>query len=73
MSAVVITRLRSLTFTFKNYKKSLYVSTREHQRHLSNMISKLVEMGYELTDEQQVDAVIRSLPNDWSYIKMVLS
>jgi len=37
------------------------------------MISELAEMGYELTDEQQVHAVIRSFPNGWGQIKMVLS
>jgi len=30
-------------------------------------------MDYELTNEQQVHTVIRCLPNDWGYIKMILS
>jgi len=42
--------LRSLRF--ENYKKSSYVSMREHLRHMLNMISELVDIGYELTDEQ---------------------
>ena len=34
---------------------------------------ELAEMSYELNDEQQVHAVIRSLPNIWGHIKMVPS
>jgi len=37
------------------------------------MISELTDICYELTDEQQVHVVIRSLPNDWGHINMVLS
>jgi len=51
MLAATIAILRSLTITFENYKKSPYVSMREHLRHMSNMISELAEMGYELTNE----------------------
>ena len=37
---------------------------REHLRHMSNIVSELAEMGYELADEQQVYVMIHSLPND---------
>ena len=45
---------------------------REHLRYMSNMISELAKMGYDLTDEQQFHAVIRSLPSDLGHIKMAL-
>jgi len=51
MLAVAIARLRSLTIRFEDYKKSPYITRREHLRLMSNMISKLAKMGYELTDE----------------------
>ena len=34
------------------------------------MISKLKKAGHELTNEQQVQAVIRSLSYSWEYIKV---
>jgi len=40
---------------------------------MSNMISELAEMGYKLTNEQQVHVVICFLPNDWGHIKIVMS
>jgi len=64
MSAAASARLRFLTIRFENYKKIPFVSMREHLRHMSNMISELTDMSYELTDEQQVHAVVYSLPND---------
>jgi uncharacterized protein YjiS (DUF1127 family) len=35
---------------------------RQHLREMSNMISELKDAGHILIDEQQVQAVIRSLP-----------
>ena len=37
------------------------------------MISKLADAGHVLIDEQQVRAVIRSLPNSWEYMKVQLN
>ena len=51
MLAPATARLRSLVIRFDNYKKSPYVSMKEHLRHMSNVISELAEMGYELNDE----------------------
>ena len=73
MVAATIARLKFLTMRFKNYKKSPCVSMRENLRHMSNMISDLAKMGYELTDAQQVHTMIHSLPNDRGHIKMVVS
>ena len=65
MLATETTRVRCLIMRFDNNEKKPYVSKREHLRHMPNMISELVKVGYKLTDEQAVDAVIHSLPNDW--------
>jgi len=73
MSVATTARLRTLVIRFDNYKKSPYVSMREHLRHMSNMISELTEMDYKLIDEQQGHAVIHFLPNNWGHMKIVLS
>ena len=36
----------------------------------SNMISELKGVGHKLTDEQQVQTMIYSLPNAWEYHKI---
>ena len=62
MSAAAVTRLRSFLIKFNNYKKSPYVSMREHFG--AHVKSELAEIAYELTDVQHVHAMIHSLPND---------
>ena len=37
------------------------------------MISELSEAGHELIEEQNVQAVIRSLPQEWDYMKVQLT
>lgn len=44
--------------------------TRQHVRHMANMIVKLKEVGQPLTDEQHIELVIRSLPNLWEQMKV---
>ena len=39
---------------------------------MSDVISELAKMGYDLNDEQDVHVMILSLPNEWNHIKMVL-
>ena len=38
---------------------------RQHLTVMSNMISELRNTGHEMIDEQQIQAVIRSLPSNW--------
>ncbi|KAK2977798.1 hypothetical protein RJ640_029843 [Escallonia rubra] len=45
----------------------------EHLRVMSNMIGKLRDAGHALTNEQQVRAVIRSLPASWANMKQILT
>ena len=68
-----ITRLRQLTLKFDGYKKRHDHSMRQHLTAMANMISELKSAGHELTDEQQVQAVIRSLPRSWEHMRMNLT
>ncbi|KAF5799909.1 hypothetical protein HanRHA438_Chr07g0318991 [Helianthus annuus] len=60
--ATSITKLRSLTIKFDQYIKKPDHTMKKHLREMSNMISDLKNAGHILTDEQQVQEVIRSLP-----------
>ena len=57
-----ITKLRLLTIKFDTYKKRPEHNMKKHLRQMSNMISELKDAGHTLTDEQQVQVVIRLLP-----------
>ncbi|KAK2966262.1 hypothetical protein RJ640_003319 [Escallonia rubra] len=67
------TRLRSLVIKFEEYTKDPKHTMNEHLRVMSNMIGKLREVGHARTDEQQVRAVIRSLPVSWANMKQILT
>jgi len=58
------TRLRQLTLKFDGYKKHQNQKMRQYLTIMSNMISELKGAGHEMTDEQQIQAVIRSLPSN---------
>ncbi|KAK0587377.1 hypothetical protein LWI29_021811 [Acer saccharum] len=64
------TKLRRLTIKFDTYKKRQNHDMRQHLREMSNMIRELKSAGHTLTDEQQIQAVIRSLPNSWENMKI---
>nr|CAD1829389.1 unnamed protein product [Ananas comosus var. bracteatus] len=67
------TRLRALNLKFLQYIKDPKHSMAEHLRVMSAMIQDLKTAGNELTDEQQVLAVIRSLPDpEWSQMKLLM-
>ncbi|KAK2970304.1 hypothetical protein RJ640_027163 [Escallonia rubra] len=66
------TWLRSLVIKFE-YTKDPKHTMSEHLRMMSNMINKLRDAGHALTDEQQVRAVIRSLPASWANMKQILT
>ena len=68
-----LTKLRSLTIKFETYKKRPKHNMKKHLRNMSNMISESKDAGHTLTDEQQVQAMIRSLPNNWENMKMHLT
>ena len=44
-----------------------------HLRGMSSMIRDLNAAGHILTDEQQVQAVIRSLPDSWLHMKQTFT
>ncbi|KAK0607489.1 hypothetical protein LWI29_015731 [Acer saccharum] len=64
------TKLRRLTIKFDTYRKRQNHDMRQHLREMSNMIREMKSAGYTLTDEQQIQAVIRSLPNSWENMKI---
>ena len=45
----------------------------QHLRVMSNMIAQLKSAGHVLSDEQQLQAVIRSLPNNCEHLKVKLT
>ena len=57
---ISISRLRQLTIKFDTYKKVPNNTIKQHLRDMSNMIVELKSVEYNLTEEQQVQAVIRS-------------
>ncbi|XP_055960065.1 uncharacterized protein LOC130014940 [Mercurialis annua] len=65
-----VSRLRQLTIKFDTYKKVPNKTMKQHLRDMSNMIMELKSAGHNLTNEQQVQAVIRSLPNNWEHMKV---
>ncbi|KAL0340316.1 UNVERIFIED_CONTAM: hypothetical protein Sradi_4548400 [Sesamum radiatum] len=68
------TRLRALTLRFNQYvldPKHLMI---QHLDVMKDMIRELPNTGCELSDEQQVLAVLRSLPEQtWGHVKLVLT
>ena len=67
------TRLHQLTLKFNAYKKESNHTMRQHLTVMSNMISELKGVVHELTDEQYVQAIIRSLPHAWEYLRINLT
>ena len=56
-----ITKFRSVTIKFDTYKKCLEHTMKKNLRQMSSMISELKDAIHPLTNEQKVQAVIRSL------------
>ena len=67
------TRLRILVLKFEAYRKDPKHTMIEHLRMMSEMICDLKAVGNILTDEQQVQVVIRSLPDSWVSMKLIMT
>ncbi|PWA47627.1 hypothetical protein CTI12_AA497560 [Artemisia annua] len=67
------TRLHSLNLRFDGYTKRHDHSMRQHLIIMSNMIAELNTTGRELTDEEEVQAVIKSLTKKWNDMKLNLT
>uniref|UniRef100_A0A2N9EHY7 Retrotransposon Copia-like N-terminal domain-containing protein n=1 Tax=Fagus sylvatica TaxID=28930 RepID=A0A2N9EHY7_FAGSY len=50
--------------------KAKFGGTTEHLRKMSAIVRELKVAGNNLTDEQQIQAVIRSLPDSWEQMKL---
>ena len=72
-SGTSITRFRSLVLKFETDRKDPKVSMTELLRGMSSMIRDLNAAGHILTDEQYVQAVIRSPPHLWLHMKKILT
>ena len=62
------TKLRELIMKFGNYKMRPNHTMKQHLREMKRMIRELKTSGHILTDEQQVEEVIRSLPKSWDHM-----
>lgn len=67
------TRLRGLTMRFDSYKMRSDHTMKQHLKVMSSIIRELKAVGNQLTDEQQVQAVIRSLPSSWEAMSQNLT
>ena len=65
-----VSKLRQLTIKFDTYKNVPNKSMKQHLRDMSNMIMEFKSDRHALTDEQQVQAVIRSIPHSWQHMKV---
>lgn len=61
--ATAITKLMWLMIKFDTYKKLSKTTIRLYLREIKNLIKELKTVGHILSDEQQGQAVIRSLPH----------
>ena len=59
------TRLHGLTVKFDSYKMCSEHTMQQHLRAMSSMVRELKLARNNLTNEQQVQAVIHSLPSSW--------
>ncbi|OMO63962.1 hypothetical protein COLO4_32152 [Corchorus olitorius] len=67
------TKLKQLVIKFDNYKKRLENNMRRHLQEMSNMMRELKITGHVLNDQQQVQAVVHSLPRGWVYMNAMLT
>jgi hypothetical protein len=65
-----VTRLHALTLKFVPSRCSVVIPCRSILRKMSAMVRELKAAGNNLTDEQQIQAVIRSLPDSWEQMKL---
>ena len=73
LSGTSTIRLRSLLLKFEVYRKYPKHSMIEHLRTMSSMIRDLSATRNTLTDEQQIQAVIRSVLDSWVHMKQILT
>ncbi|KAI4297474.1 hypothetical protein L6164_037363 [Bauhinia variegata] len=66
-------KLRRLTIKFDSYKLCPNTPMKQHLREMSNMICELKAASHVLSNEQQVQDVIRSLCASWEHMKVNLT
>ena len=65
-----VTWLRALTLKFDTFRMQRSDSMQKHLRKMSAMVHELKVARNNLTDEQQIQAVICSLPDSWEQMKL---
>ena len=70
---VSLTKLRSWTIKFDTYQKRSDHTMKKHLREMANIISEVSDAGHKLTEDQKVEAIIRSLPASWEHMKLHLT
>ena len=71
--ATAATKLRRLNQNFNDYKKLPNHSMRQHLRVMSNMIRELKNAGQVISNEQKIQAILRSLPESWDHMKVQMT
>ena len=69
---VSLTKLRCLSVKLDTYKKRADHNMKRHLREMANMIAELSDCGHTLSEEQKIQAVIRSLLSGWEHMKLHL-
>ena len=67
------TKFKRLVIKFDNYKKRQEHSMRQHLQEMSNMMRELKIAGHVLNDQQQVQTMVRSLPQGWEYMNAMIT
>lgn len=65
-----LTRMRELAIRFNGYKKKDNHTMKQHLRIMANMIQEFKSGGTQLSDEQQILVVVRSLPDNWEHMRI---
>ena len=65
---LLATKLRELVMKFRNYKIRPSHTIKQHLRKMKRMIRELKTSRHIFIDEQQVEAVIRSLLKNWEHM-----
>lgn len=71
--ATLATKLRRVIQKFNDNKKRPNHSMRQHLRVMSNMIRELKNDGQIISNEQKIQAVLHSLPENWDHMNVQIT
>ena len=70
---LLTTKLGELVMKFRNYKMQPNHTMKQHLKEMKRMIRKLKTFRHVLADEQQVEAIIKSLPKSWKHVVVTMT